>query len=488
VEVAVRRWFALFASIAVAVGALLSAFAAGAQSRAGSVSSPDVAAEIGHSERARVIVVFDVPGPKADVTTARGRAEAAGRIANARAQVLSGLSAGDFETTRTYSHVNAVAGWISAAGLERMANRSAVRRIDLDLGGAANLNQARPLSNVDAVQALGLTGAGVTIAVLDSGYDTDHPDLADDLAGEACFCSGSGGCCPGGGSTQTGAGAAEDDNGHGTNVSGIITSKGSTTPLGSAPDADIVAVKVLAANGSFCCSSDVIAGLNWIIANRPDVDAVNMSLGTFAMYTGDCDNNGSSNMAYAAAIDTLRSSGVPVFVSTGNGGSGTQMQSPACIANSISVGAVWDSNVGSVSILGCTDSTTAADKVTCFTNSNSQTDLFAPGAPITSTGVGGGSSTYYGTSQASPLAAGCAALLLEDDPTLTPDEIEMLLEASPIQVTDSTNGLDFPRVDCAHAEAYVKPIPALPILGVVAAACALLAAQWLTRRPKRALR
>lgn len=485
-----RRWFALFASVAAAGGVLLSALTAGAQTRADSVSAPDVAAEIGRSARARVIVVFDVPGPATDVTSALGRAQAADRIANVRAQVLSGLSADEFETIRSFTHVNAVAGWISAAGLERIANRSAVRRIDLDLGGAANLNQARPLANVDVVQALGLTGAGVTVAVLDSGYDTNHPDLADDLAGEACFCSviGGGGCCPGGGSTQTGAGSAEDDNGHGTNVSGIITSKGSVAPLGSAPDADIVAIKVLDSGGSFCCSSDVIAGLDWIITNRPDVDAVNMSLGTFATYTGDCDKNGASNMAFAAAIDTLRSSGVPVFAASGNGGYGTQMQSPACIANSISVGAVWDSNVGAVSILGCTDVTTAADKVTCFSNSNSETDLFAPGAPTTSTGRGGGSSTFYGTSQASPLAAACAALLLEKDPTLTPDEIEMLLESSPTLVTDSTNGLDFPRVDCAHAEAFIKPIPALPILGVVAAACALFAAQWLSGHPKRALR
>jgi len=481
-----NRWLAVFASISASIGIFLYSPGVNAQSPPDSVAAPEVAAEIARSDRARVVVVFDVPGPPADLATASGRALAAGRIATARAQVLNGLSAGDFEPARSFTHVNAVAGWVSAPGLERLASRAGVRRIDLDLGGEGNLNQARPLANVDAVQALGFTGAGVTVAVLDSGYDSNHVDLSDDLAGEACFCSGSGGCCPGGGSTQTGSGAAEDDQGHGTNVSGIITSKGSSVPLGAAPDADIVAIKVLDSNNSFCCTSDVVAGLDWIIANRPDVDAVNMSLGTFAMYTGDCDNANAFNMAFATAIDTLRSSGVSVFVSSGNGGSGTQMQSPACIANSLSVGAVWDSNVGSVSILGCTDSTTAADKVTCFSNSNSTTDLFAPGAPTTSTGMGGGSSTFYGTSQASPLAAGCAALLLEKDPTLTPDEIEMLLEASPTLVTDTTNGLDFPRVDCAHAVALIKPIPALPIWGVFATAGALLAALWLAGHPKRA--
>jgi len=112
--------------------------------------------------------------------------------------------------------------------------------------------------------------------------------------------------------------------------------------------------------------------------------------------------------------------------------------------------------------------------VTCFTNSNAQTDLFAPGAPTTSTGIGGGNSTFYGTSQATPLALGCAALLLSKDPTLTPDEIEMMLEASPTLVTDATNGLSFPRVDCAHASALVKPIPTLPIWALGAGAGVLL--------------
>lgn len=89
--------------------------------------------------------------------------------------------------------------------------------------------------------------------------------------------------------------------------------------------------------------------------------------------------------------------------------------------------------------------------MTCFSNSNSTTDLFAPGAPITAPGVGGGLSTYYGTSQASPHAAACAALLRETDPSLSPAEIELAMEASSISVTDTTNGLSFPRLDCLEA-------------------------------------
>jgi hypothetical protein len=126
------------------------------------------------------------------------------------------------------------------------------------------------------------------------------------------------------------------------------------------------------------------------------------------------------------------------------------MAAPACVANTISVGAVYDSDIGP-STFGCTDSTTAADKITCFTNSDASTDLVAPGAPTTSTGLGSGISTYIGTSQASPLAAACAADLLQAHPELTPTEIERALKTSPTWVTDPKNGLSFPRLDCKAA-------------------------------------
>jgi hypothetical protein len=407
---------------------------------------------------ARVMIAFSVAEMSGPERLELGTPDLGDRIDASCERILGDFAPGEFELRRRFRHVNALAGDLTESGLLRLLANPSVLRVDLDQGGSGQLDEARPLANVDAVQALGLTGAGITVAVLDSGYDTDHADLAGDLAAERCFCSGGGGCCPDGSSSQSGGGSAEDDHGHGTNVTGIITSTGSIAPVGGAPDAQIVAVKVLDNNNSFCCSSDVVAGLNWIINNQPGVDVVNMSLGTSTLYGGNCDNANAFNMAFATAIDTLRSNGVAVFVSSGNNGSGTQMQAPACVANSISVGAVWDSNVGSQTVLGCTDATTAADQVTCFSNSNATTDLFAPGAPATSTGFGGGTSTFFGTSQASPLAAACAALLLEDDPTLSPNDIEMALESSPTLVTDASNGLAFPRLDCLAALANQPPV------------------------------
>ena len=125
------------------------------------------------------------------------------------------------------------------------------------------------------------------------------------------------------------------------------------------------------------------------------------------------------------------------------------MTVPACIANLISMGAVWDANVGSQTVAGCTDSTTAADQVTCFSNSNSSTDLFAPGGRIMSSSIGGGVSVLSGTSQAVPMASACAALMIEADPTLTPDDIEADLEA--LRIHRGTPGWILPLVPMAGA-------------------------------------
>ena len=255
------------------------------------------------------------------------------------------------------------------------------------------------------------------------------------LIHEECFLDFDGsingvGNCPGGSDRQTGAGAAEDDHGHGTHVTGIVTANGVQTGVGVAPGAQIVSVKVLDSTNSFAFFSEIVAGLDFIL-NNPQfgVQIINMSLGTFALFEGNCD---ASFTTGAAAIDALRASGVTSFVSSGNSSSGTSMGAPACIANSIAVGATDDNDV-----------------VTSFTNSNETLDIMAPGQSIVSSGLNNGTATFSGTSMASPHAAGCAALLLQAGEVTTPDGIEARLESSSIMVTDVTNGLSFPRIDCS---------------------------------------
>jgi hypothetical protein len=209
---------------------------------------------------------------------------------------------------------------------------------------------------------------------------------------------------------------------------------------------------VLDASNSFCCASDVVAAIDWVRVNHPDVDAVNLSLGTGALFAGDCDASPSFNVAMSTAVNSLRGVGATVTASSGNQGSNTSSSSPACIASTIGVGATWDSNVGSVTVLGCTDATTAAKQITCFSNLSPTLDVIAAGAPVTAAGNTGGTSTFFGTSQASPMVAACAAALKQANPGATMNQIEALIEAAPTTVSTPRNGsVAYPFLDCVAA-------------------------------------
>jgi subtilisin family serine protease len=211
----------------------------------------------------------------------------------------------------------------------------------------------------------------------------------------------------------------------------------------------------------FASASQVISGLNWIALEHPEVRVVNMSLGSDELFSGACDNASAYTLAYASAVASLRARGAVVFAASGNNGSATSMAAPACIESVVAVGAVYDSGVGSFSAFGCGDATTEADQPACFSNSGPQLDLLAPGAPITSARLGGGSGVFWGTSEATPHAAGAAALLFESDSRAAPDRVEALLETSGKPVRDARNARVTPRVDVAAALRLGK-IPAAP--------------------------
>jgi len=454
-----RRRVSVALTFRLLFGLGLGACAAPAQAQE---AGADLYRALEQAPRARVIVALRRPGePLTELTSRRGA------IAAVRARVLSQLGAADFAPTHQWEAVSAVAGEVTASGLAKMMADPDVVRVDLDQGGTVGLTRSLPLIRANEVHAQGYIGRGVVVAVLDSGIASAHPDLRDSLVGAQCFCVNANGtgCCPNGGTQQSGLGSAEDDNGHGTNVTGIVVSQGRVAPAGVAPGAKIVAVKVIDSFGIFASSTQVISGLNWIIMNRPDARVVNMSLGTFALFGGACDSVTAFTMAYADAINTLRARGVTVFVGSGNDASPTLMAAPACVAQSVAVGAVYTANFGRINFGICIDETTAADRVTCFTNSNSTLDLMAPGAPITAPGRGGGTSTFFGTSQASPHAAAAAAVLLEADPALTPARIEATLKRTGVGVRDPKNGLTFPRIDLLAAfEAVRAEAPDLSIV------------------------
>lgn len=422
------------------------------------VVGPGVAEAIASQGHARVVVMLHVPEG-----AAASRASAMDAVASAQAQVLAGLNASDLQLSTHWRVVPGFGGRLTASGLAKLADDPLVGRVDLDVGGRAHLAVSVPLVRGNVVQAEGYTGQGVTVAILDSGITGSHADFAGKIVDEQCFCENSSGygCCPNGLTSQSGSGAARDDNGHGTNVAGIIASKGTVSSKGMAPNARIVAVRVLQADGGFNSTSQVVSGLDWVATYHPEVSVVNMSLGTDARFSGTCDNATAWTQTFAAAINSLRSAGTLATVSAGNESDLQAMAVPACISNAIAVGAVYKANVGPYNHTwaGCNDATTAADKVVCFSNSSTALDLLAPGSPITASGMYGGTSTYSGTSQAAPHVAGAVALLAQAAPAATPAQIEQALKSTGVAVTDHRNGRQTPRLDAKSALDALKGAP-----------------------------
>jgi subtilisin family serine protease len=385
-------------------------------------------------------VLLELRGPSPAEAAGMSAPELREAAAAAQDRLLDSPAGRRTEVLRRYRAVPALALRADAVALDALERRPDVVSITPDARGSAALGQSLPIVHAPEVHASGLTGAGVTVAVLDSGIDTDHPDLQDGIAYERCFLLS--GCPPE-------PHPAEDDHGHGTNVSGIVTSNGLVAPLGVAPDAQIAAYKVLDSDGSGFFS-DWLAALDDIIAAHPEVNIVNMSLQSTALCPGG---------ALGGAIATLRERDVPVFIATGNHGIKHTFYVPACVDTSITVGAAYDAVLAKVNgwKTTCSDSPTAVDMVACWSDSAPALDLLAPGAPISAPGVGGGISTFFGTSQASPHAAGIAALLLQARPGLSVDEIEHRLEATGPILSDDLNDADpatnraTPRVDARVA-------------------------------------
>ena len=413
---------------------------------------------------ARVLVVFH--------RTAGARADAAPEAARARLREARGR-----HDLRPFQDLPLLAGNADVHALRALVADPAVKSVRLDPIVSAQLSQSGPLVNFDWAYANGFDGSGATVAVLDTGVDLAHPDLAAGIVDEHCFCDdgapGPFGCCPPNYDTdeQGGPGSAQDDHGHGTRVASVIGSDGVHAALGGAPAAGIVAVKVMDSSGNGFLS-DIIQGINWVRLNHPGIEVLNMSLG-FGLYPGDCDGADPDVDAVQSAIDPLRATGTLVVAGAGNNRSSTSMIAPACLADVISVGAVWDEDLGSRTHFACTDQT-QPDLAACWSNGNASTDLLAPGAQITASSLGGTVNNVVGTSYATPMVSACAALIAHEDPSASLSELEAALEASPVSVVDAKNGLAYPRLDCA-ASFQALPEPG----GTVALASGAVLLAWL---------
>lgn len=281
---------------------------------------------------------------------------------------------------------------------------------DLDYDGLANLT----------------TGAGRTVAVVDTGVDAAHPDLAGNLLPGQSFVPGS----P----------APVDDNGHGTHVSGIIAARRNNGigTVGIAPNAKILPVKVLDASGSGT-TSGVVNGILW--AAGRNVDAINLSLGS----TEDDD-------VLRTAVQYAVNRGTAVVAAVGNDRtSGSPVMFPAAYSEVIAVSAVnYYGDIASFSSVG------------------SYVDVAAPGEDIVSSWPGGGVQYASGTSMAAPHVAGLIADLRALKPNATVAQLKSALENTALDRgdwgfdTDHGHGLIVPVAAAAATNLLVTPPRAVP--------------------------
>lgn len=405
----------------------------------------------------RVVVALRPPNP-GDKPAAQ-----AVQVALARQSVLQAAPAGDIRLLYTFHTLPGFVGQVTPAGLDALQRHPDVLAVSADRPVEAALAQSAALLRANAVwQELGFTGAGVAVAVLDTGIDSSHPDLAPAVVAQHCF--NQNGACPPDGLAESDN--APDENGHGTHVASIIAGRGQVAPKGIAPEANLVAVRVLDAAGNGY-TSDVLAALDWVVAHGPEfnIKVVNMSFGGGA-YSGVCDSVDASAALYTAAVAQARAAGMVVFAASGNSGLTGQMLMPACISGVVSVGGTYDADLGQFIAGGCSEQA-LTDRVICSSNSSTALDVLAPGALITAAAAGGGQANRTGTSMATAHASGVAALMWQANPLLNPDGLETALKETGVPITDGRTGQITPRIDALAAVSRVSGSQVVTITGAV---------------------
>jgi subtilisin family serine protease len=294
--------------------------------------------------------------------------------------------------------LNGFAGSIADAARDGLLRDARVARVEQDGIAHASTTQSGATWGIDRIDQRSLplsgtytynaSGSGVTAYIIDTGIRFAHSEFG----GRATS-----------GFDAVDGGSADDCNGHGTHVAGTV---GGTT-YGVAKSVALVAVRVLDCGGSGTWSG-VIAGMDWVAANRRLPAVANMSLG------------GGANTSVDEAVRRMITSGVATAIAAGNGNQGGRQQdackySPARVAEAMTIGA--------------TDKT---DTKASWSNYGSCVDWFAPGVGITSSWSSSNTATntISGTSMATPHTAGAAALYLSSNPSATPQQVRDALYAN----------------------------------------------------------
>ncbi len=360
---------------------------------------------------------------------------------------------------KTFEFIPFIALHASQADLVHLAASPDVISIQEDSLSTPSLDLSTPFIGATTAWSSGFSGAGQTVAVLDTGVDKNHPFLAGKVVSEACYSTNSqyvsSSLCPGGVSASTSSGSAMPCTGatgcdHGTHVAGIAAGK-SGSFSGVAKDANVIAMQVFSRLGSEVgtYSSDQVKALERVYAlrNNYSIAAVNMSLGG-SLYTSNCDGTESLRKA---AIDNLRSVGIATVVASGNDGANRSMAAPACISSAISVGSVFADSGHNNACSGWNLGSSSPDEISCFSNSASFLNLLAPGSRINSSVTGNAYGVNDGTSMAAPHVAGSWALYKQKFPQASVTTALRAFEQTGTPVLDPRNSITKPRINVAQA-------------------------------------
>ncbi|MGD8380042.1 MAG: S8 family serine peptidase [Gammaproteobacteria bacterium] len=298
-------------------------------------------------------------------------------------------------------------------------------------GGGGSTGQTVPwgISRIGA-DGNSNTGAGIDVFVIDTGIDADHPDLAahigDGYAVETC----KGGSC---------AADWDDDEGHGTHVSGTIGAiDNNIDVVGVAPGVTLHAVKVLNKRGSGS-TSNIITGIDWVAQYAQNIGkpvVANMSLGGSGSKTGTCTSSGfTGSDNFHRAICNAKNAGVVFAIAAGNSGADAATSTPAA----------YDDAVITVSATSNADdwpywSNYGTQSASWTSHNSAPVAIAAPGVDILSLLKGGGTTTMSGTSMATPHVAGAIALYLASHPQAEDGSAFANTRQALLQADESTAG------------------------------------------------
>jgi hypothetical protein len=412
-----------------------------------------VAAELATRSRARVIVALR------GTATIRSHGPAVAEKAALRREqdeLLRRLPPGGFVLRRRFARLRGIAGTMDAAAYEALRRDPGVSGVYLDRPVRASLVEGRYLVRADAAHRAGADGRGITAAIVDTGIDYGNLNL--------------GGCFGPGCKVFAGWDFVNDDpnpiddEAHGTAVAGIVAAEAvhpdpTRRVRGIAPAARLVALKVLDRNGSGS-TSDLEEALDWILEHNADparaaadrIRVINLSLGDGTRHpdAGACPCSGS---LVAEAVDALLAGGVSVVAASGNSAFDDGVEFPACVPGVLAVGAVYDADIGPAEFLPCSDPTTTAGQIACYSNLGAQVSVLGPGHDARTTGFGSGGlrTGFGGTSAAAAYASGVVALTRATLPGLSPADVVARLRQRAVRmaVAPARTALTFPIVDAA---------------------------------------